>query len=447
MASTLHDILTKEDPNLVQTQHPELKPNQWYAKTVQDFFKSNVNDFVCARAIYAAVDSSDKLYAYIYRRDDLREARVSFNEKAQEIREKISDFLESSPIKNENHIKKFWEDMLNKFGGLYGENDKEKFKIYQILIKNINELRFIESIHTAMESGWKNEANVRSFIELVTDGVKQEILNIYGKGNKKLVKTTKKILDDYILILLYEKTIPTDFLPARIKELKDQHETVDVEKVSKLIGKFINDTSYLSKTIIEIKLKFKSTYKDKIFKKIQDKVVVLSEEHFFQDENINELREKHVIYTPDLQHTWMGNLGWLLANLRKGRIFRIKGDVLNEKNKSRSRKPKEISAFFKEICGALKAGYTLERRDTDFYCTAIEINPKECNTTGASGDGINPSEVEAKNIFIELNLFFSDITKKAAIAIQEATGIKFAVPTTLIAEYAPSNATFKLTRR
>jgi hypothetical protein len=133
----------------------------------------------------------------------------------------------------------------------------------------------------------------------------------------------------------------------------------------------------------------------------EDRVEDLSEQAFFGNEDIQDLRVKNVVYHPNIYHTWGSNLAWLLANLKEGKRFIIISDIAEKSNKFRDSNPKEISAFAREICTVLKAGYEFIKEKNMVYLRPSKYyRPEDCVTNGEPDNGVNPSDIEVENFLM-----------------------------------------------
>jgi hypothetical protein len=134
-----------------------------------------------------------------------------------------------------------------------------------------------------------------------------------------------------------------------------------------------------------------------------------------------------VIYDPSSErsHTWMLNFSWLLGHLHKGhRFYIVSGIPENEFRRSEGEEHKR-SAFALELCTAHKAGYDLIYDDTKRQLCLIAPNtfdPGKCGSSGERGNGINPSDIEAQEIFED---FKQKVEKLKAVTETETTLIKY----------------------
>ncbi|HRA12832.1 MAG TPA: hypothetical protein PKX31_14245 [Chitinophagaceae bacterium] len=166
----------------------------------------------------------------------------------------------------------------------------------------------------------------------------------------------------------------------------------------------INDWNVI-KNIVEVS---KKTYNEKTIdnffqSEMNQKIGDLAEQAFFKNNDIKGLRIKNVIYHPGFYHKWISNLAWLIANLKSRKKFLVISDIAEDSNKFRDSNPNEHSAFSREICAAIKAGYELKREGSEIFLTPSEtFDPNKCTTNGFDGDGISPSKEEVDNIYSKI---------------------------------------------
>ena len=112
-------------------------------------------------------------------------------------------------------------------------------------------------------------------------------------------------------------------------------------------------------------------------------------------------------------HSWGANLAWTLAHLKRGNSFIICSEILP--NKQSTREPERQSAFARELCAALKAGYTLHKTDGDITLMPDGLAAGDLmalDTDGRPGNGIDPSPTEIDEIYEELGEFFQQELKE-----------------------------------
>ncbi len=117
-----------------------------------------------------------------------------------------------------------------------------------------------------------------------------------------------------------------------------------------------------------------------------------------------ELQACDAVYDPKdsrgmINHSWGTNFTWVLAHIKKGNEFIICADILT--NKTRAKYLDTPSAFFREVCVLLKAGYSLSKIGDNIMLKPIGLTEEDlqrCDSTGALGDGINPSYAEVDEI-------------------------------------------------
>ena len=115
-----------------------------------------------------------------------------------------------------------------------------------------------------------------------------------------------------------------------------------------------------------------------------------------------EMKTTSALYCPDVQHCWCTNLSWELGHVQKGSKFLICSDILSNVFRRTKGSETEYTAFLREICVALKAGYSLCKNADGITLQPICLSPEHllsCDSTGASGDGINPSFKEIEQIY------------------------------------------------
>lgn len=109
----------------------------------------------------------------------------------------------------------------------------------------------------------------------------------------------------------------------------------------------------------------------------------------------------------DDAHSWGTNLSWALGHIRQGNKFIVCADILA--NQYRGAYQDTPCAFARELCIALKAGYTLHVNTLD----NITLHPeglaeeylKQLDSTGELGEGVNPS-------FEAIDLIFAALKNK-----------------------------------
>ena len=141
------------------------------------------------------------------------------------------------------------------------------------------------------------------------------------------------------------------------------------------------------------------------------------------------------VYKPGEDHSWGANLAWMLAHIRKGNSFIVCSSILEHPYRTGTiYTGKNIpSAFAREICIALKAGYILEKDETGSVQLKPPSNPikdlKNLDTTGILGDGINPTYEEINQIFELLRKIQYDKQKKCQCFFQFENGKAITVHT------------------
>lgn len=293
---TLWDAVLKlrKDDTITFRRDGRLLPEHWYTEIVARIFKIDINSFVRAKVISQSIASSDLNYAFIYRRDDLKDYQKQYKKAFLIIEEDVLRILKKPDIN------------INMTG-----------KIQDILRKRGSEIL----------------------------GSTPLLKVSYGQCIKKIVedKTIEKIL------------------------------TLSSEK--------------------------RESETQKHFKEYYKKAENLAGEAFFKESNLQAVRHKNAIYHPDVYHSWGTNLVWLLANIKKGNRFIIRSDIGVKGNILRSdpKVPGELSAFAREICAVLNAGYELCREGSDIFLQpSTSFDASLCDTDGRVGNGINHSNFDVR---------------------------------------------------
>ncbi len=240
---------------------------------------------------------------------------------------------------------------------------------------------------------------------------------IYRRPDLSKTKISYKRGFDKLSVWIHDLlTAKADSTDAEIQSLNN-HVTTQAEKYEK------NDDPELSKALLaimqmirdqkviqEIATLLQNKYDEETInnfleRKINQKVEDLAEQAFFKNNDIQGLRTRNVIYHPGFYHKWISNLAWLIANLKLGKKFLVISDIAEDSNKFRADTShrKEHSAFAREICAVIKAGYELKREGSEISLTPSEtFDPNKCTTNGLDGDGINPSKDEVENIYSKI---------------------------------------------
>jgi hypothetical protein len=139
---------------------------------------------------------------------------------------------------------------------------------------------------------------------------------------------------------------------------------------------------------------------------------------FKSDKSYRDLQQIHAVYDPkddglgNVTHSWGTNLAWALAHIRRGNTFIVCSNILA--NQTRSKYQDTPCALAREICVALKAGYTLCKDERGITLQLLGLKQeylRSCDSTGAPGDGVNPSFEEIEKIYHLLKS--SDFDSKA----------------------------------
>jgi hypothetical protein len=102
-----------------------------------------------------------------------------------------------------------------------------------------------------------------------------------------------------------------------------------------------------------------------IFQDVADSLVEKAENPFLKTGSGKRvLQQLGAIYYPNANtkgniHTWGSNLVWILAHLRKGNTFIVCSDIATNQYRRGLQMERIPSAFAREVCVALKVGYTL----------------------------------------------------------------------------------------
>ncbi len=144
-----------------------------------------------------------------------------------------------------------------------------------------------------------------------------------------------------------------------------------------------------------------------VYETVRDNIKEKIAFDFFKSKKTyEELQSGHSVYDPSndqngkVTHSWGTNLAWTLAHLRRGNRFIVCSDLLS--NQYRAHYEDTPSAFAREICVALKAGYTLQKTEDGITLKPLGLNDerlKSLDSTGALGDGVNPTYGEIAQIY------------------------------------------------
>ena len=145
-----------------------------------------------------------------------------------------------------------------------------------------------------------------------------------------------------------------------------------------------------------------------VFQDVADSLVENAENPFFKtDSGKKTLQQLGAIYYPNANtkgniHTWGSNLAWMIAHLRKGNRFIICSDIETNQYRRGLQAERIPSAFAREVCMALKAGYTLCKDATGSTLLPVGLEQHHLRTydsTGILGNGVNPSFGEMELIY------------------------------------------------
>jgi len=135
---------------------------------------------------------------------------------------------------------------------------------------------------------------------------------------------------------------------------------------------------------------------------VKDIIDRLSRQIYFGDPNKigADMENDGSVYKPGPLHSWGVNLSWLLAHLKKGSRFTVISDIITNKTRSTAGASGEHSAFLREICTCLQAGYELkfDGKQTVLYPSS-QWNFENCVSNGLSGNGVNPSPDQIEVMF------------------------------------------------
>lgn len=129
---------------------------------------------------------------------------------------------------------------------------------------------------------------------------------------------------------------------------------------------------------------------------------------FKSDKDHQTLKHCGAVYDiGDDAHSWGTNLSWALGHIRQGNKFIVCADILA--NQYRGAYQDTPCAFARELCVALKAGYTLHVNSSH----EVTLSPngltseylQKLDSTGELGDEVNPT-------FEEVNLIFTALSQK-----------------------------------
>lgn len=163
------------------------------------------------------------------------------------------------------------------------------------------------------------------------------------------------------------------------------------------------------------------------------------------------LQQDFAVYKPGedtggrVTHSWGTNLAWILGHIRKGNRIIVCSDILS--NQHRSSYEDTPSAFARELCVALKAGYTLHKT-----ADGIELRPDgleeehllSCDSTGRLGDGVNPSFEEINSIYRLLESQGFDQLAEFSCTFGFAAGDVQILPRTgLVASFAAATSAYE----
>lgn len=266
---------------------------------------------------------------------------------------------------------------------------------------------------------------------------------IYRRPDLSKTKISyKKGFDDligWIHQLLRATANPTD---ADIQSLSD-HVTATAEGYEKkgqtelskallAIMQIMKDQKVIQEIVTLLQNKYDEETINNFFQNgMNQKIEDLAEQAFFKNNDIQGLRTRNVIYHPGFYHKWISNLAWLIANLKLGKKFLVISDIAEDSNKFRANTShrKEHSAFAREVCAVIKAGYELKREGSEISLTPSEtFDPSKCTTNGLDGDGINPSKDEVENIYSkiqkELLSTKGDFTLQLAIGTESLLSLR-----------------------
>lgn len=118
------------------------------------------------------------------------------------------------------------------------------------------------------------------------------------------------------------------------------------------------------------------------------------------------MKNTGTLYCPESQHCWATNLAGVLGHVRKGSEFVVRADILEIILRTFG-STNEHSAFLREICVALKAGYTLSSDGREIVLRPVGLRAeylRSLDTTAALGDGVNPSFAEIEAMFSALKI-------------------------------------------
>lgn len=148
-----------------------------------------------------------------------------------------------------------------------------------------------------------------------------------------------------------------------------------------------------------------------MFMQLKLKEITLEKEYkeFF---NINmtqeEMKMTGALYCPGILHCWGTNLSWALGHIQKGSMFLVGANIVQNKFRRTIDSQQEHSAFLREICIALKVGYTLSSRGGKIALQPLGLSRKylqNLDTTAKPGNGINPSYDEIEHFFTSLKKY------------------------------------------
>lgn len=214
------------------------------------------------------------------------------------------------------------------------------------------------------------------------------------------------------LIEIWEKIKKLNQEDAFYQLVKELQSTEQDQLISKALS---NHKDSITKALTSRSLIAKNNALRPILAEIKKCITELvGFEVFRSSRNYKQLQSIGSVYDPGdiagkVTHSWGTNLAWTLAHIRQGNIFIVCSDILQ--NKYRGNYDNTPCAFAREICVALKAGYTLdvnipERKVTLCPDGLKKEHLKQLDSTGELGNGVNPTFQEIDLIFTELESKF-----------------------------------------